>query len=55
MLSDVGGWGVSECSGRSIFIFLLQKIGIAPWPDIILTKTLIIFLLTLTSDSEVNL
>ena len=29
------GWGVSECSGRPIFIlFLLKKIGFAPWPDI---------------------
>ena len=32
MLSEVevGGWEVSECSGRPIFIFLLQKIGFAP-------------------------
>ena len=30
MLSDVGEWGVSECSGRPIFIFLLKKIRFAP-------------------------
>ena len=30
MLSDVEGWGVSEYSGRPIFIFLLKKIGFTP-------------------------
>ena len=25
MLSDVGGAGVSECSGRPIFIFFIKK------------------------------
>ena len=30
MLSEVGGWGVSECSGRAIFIFLLKKTGFVP-------------------------
>ena len=29
MLPDVGGWGVNECSGRPIFIFLLKKIEFA--------------------------
>ena len=30
MLSDVGGWEVSEWPGRPIFFFLLKKIGFAP-------------------------
>ena len=30
MLSDVGGWEVSECYGRPVFIFLLKKTGFAP-------------------------
>ena len=30
------GWGVSKCFGRPIFIFLLKKIGFAPWPGIML-------------------
>ena len=25
VLSDVGGWGVSECSGCSIFIFFIKE------------------------------
>ena len=25
MLPDVGGWGVSECSGRPIFIFFIKE------------------------------
>ena len=25
MLSDVGGWGVSECSGRPVFIFFIKE------------------------------
>ena len=25
MLSDVGGWGVSKCSGRPIFIFFIKE------------------------------
>ena len=44
----------------NLFFFLLQNIGFARWPDIILSQTLIyywqeIFLLALTSDSEVIL
>ena len=38
-----GGRGVSECSGPPIFIFLLKKIGSAPWPDIMLSQTLIYY------------
>ena len=30
MLSDVGGWEVSECSGLQFFFFLLKKTGFAP-------------------------
>ena len=41
MLSDAGDWGVSECSGRPIFIFLLKKIGFAPWPGFMLSQTLV--------------
>ena len=44
MLLDVGGGGegANECSGRPIFMFFyLKKIGSAPWPDIILSQTLI--------------
>ena len=49
--------GGSESSGRPIFIFLLQKIGFAPCPDIMLSQALIyfwqeVFLLTLMSDNE---
>ena len=25
MLSDVGGWGVSECSGRPISFFIIKE------------------------------
>ena len=55
MLSDVGGAG-SECSGRPIFIFLITE-NFAPWPDIMLSQTLIYywqesFLLPLVLDSE---
>ena len=25
MLSDAGGWGVRECSGRPIFIFFIKE------------------------------
>ena len=44
----------------NLFFFLLQNIGFARWPDIILSQTLIyywqeIFVLALTSDSEVIL
>ena len=28
MLSDVGGWGVSKCSGRPIFILFIKEIWI---------------------------
>ena len=53
ILSDVGEWGrgvASVLDVQSLF-FLLQKIGFAPWPDIMLSQTLIyywqeIFLLT---------
>ena len=41
MLSDVGGWGVSECSGRPVFILFIKKEGLVPWPDIMLSQTLI--------------
>ena len=49
--------GVSKCSERPVFAFLLKKIGYVPWPDIMLSQTLIhywqkIFLLILTSDSD---
>ena len=40
MLSDVGWWGFSKCFGCPIF-FSLNKIGFAPWPDIMLNQTLI--------------
>ena len=36
MLSDVGEWGVNECSRRPVFIFIIKKIGFGPWPDIML-------------------
>ena len=58
MLSDVGGWGVSECFGRPMFLFfLLMETGFAPWADIKPSQTLTyywqkIFLLTLMLDSE---
>ena len=42
MLSDLGGGG-SKCSGRPISIFLLKKIGFAPWPDVMLRQTLIYY------------
>ena len=41
LLSDVVGWGVSECSGRPIFIFLLNKIGFPPRQQIILSQTIL--------------
>ena len=48
--------GSSDFSGRPN-LFLLKKIGFAPWPDIMLSQTIYywpeIFLLTLASDSEV--
>ena len=28
MVSDVGGWGFSECSGRPIFVFFIKENGI---------------------------
>ena len=45
MLSDVSGWGggggwgvgVSKCSGRP------NKTGVTPWPDIMLSQTLIYY------------
>ena len=37
MLSDVMEWGVSECFGSPIFIFLSKKIGFAFWLDITLS------------------
>ena len=54
-LLDVGGRvGVSECSGRPIFIFLIERIGFGSWPEIMLIIYYWqeIFLWTLTSDSE---
>ena len=30
MLLDLGGWGVSECSGHPILIFILRKIEFVP-------------------------
>ena len=68
MLSDVRGGGVGGGGGgglvsvvdvKSLF-FLLKKTGFVPWPDTMLSQTLIyhwqeIFHLTLTSDSEVIL
>ena len=43
--------GDSKCTARPIFIFLLKKIGFAPWPDIMLSQTIYywqeLFLLTL--------
>ena len=41
MLSDVMEWGVSECFGSPIFIFLLKKIAFAFWLDITLSQTLL--------------
>ena len=46
----------SECSGRPIFIFFITE-NFAPWPDIMLSQTLIYywqesFLLALVLDSE---
>ena len=48
MLLDVGGWGVSECSGRPIFIFFIKENWIfamtrhdaEPNINILLTKNL---------------
>ena len=40
MLLDVGWWEFSKCFRCSIF-FSLNKIGFAPWPDIMLNQTLI--------------
>ena len=46
MLSDVEGSGglASVLDTLSLFFFLLKKIGFAPWPDIILSQTLIYFI-----------
>ena len=54
MLLDVGGWGISEYSGRPIFVFLSKKIGFEPWLDNMLRIYYWqeIFLLPLTSYSE---
>ena len=43
----VCGWvgGERGCIGRPIFIFLLKKIGFAPWPDIMLSQLLTRYLL----------
>ena len=45
MLLDVGSFG--RTIGRPIFIYfllkLLKKIGFAPWPDIMLSQTLIYY------------
>ena len=48
------GWGVSECSGRPMFLFIIKKNEFAPQPDIMLIIYYWqeIFLLTLTPDSE---
>ena len=50
------GVGVNNCSGRPIFFFLLNKIGFAPWPDIMQNINILysqeIFLLPLMSDSQ---
>ena len=51
MLSNVEGWGVASLLDFQSLFFLLQKIGFAPSPDIMLSQTLIyywqeIFLLT---------
>ena len=59
ILSDVGGWGVSECSDVQSLFFLLKKIGFVRWPGIMMSHILIyywqeIFLLTLTSGIEVR-
>ena len=50
------GWLASVLDVQPLF-FLLTKIGLAAWPGIMLSQTLIyylqeIFLLILTSDSE---
>ena len=38
------GWGIRECSGRPIFIFLLlKKIWFAPWPNVMLSETSIYY------------
>ena len=54
MLSEVGGWEVSECFGRPIIIFFIKENWICA-----MTRHMLItyywkeiFLLTLTSDSE---
>ena len=42
--SWVDGWGIRECSGRPVFIFLLlKKIWFAPWPNVMLSETLIYY------------
>ena len=52
------GVGVSKCFGGPIFISLLKKIRFTPWPETMLSQTLMrycwqdFFLLNLTSDSE---
>ena len=42
MLLDVVGGG-RECSRRPVFIFLLKKIGFAPWPGIMMSQTLVYY------------
>ena len=42
MLLDVVGGG-RECSKRPVFIFLLKKIGFAPWPGIMMSQTLVYY------------
>ena len=45
MLSDVGGsWGLASVLDTLSLFFLLKKIGFAPWPDIMLSQTLIYFI-----------
>ena len=49
--------GGSECFGCPIFIFLIEKIGFAPWLEIMLSQTIYywqIFLSTLVSESKPN-
>ena len=51
------GWGVAIVLDVQSLLFSLKKIEFPPWPDLILSQTLIyywqrIFLLTLVSDSK---
>ena len=52
----LGGRGVASVLNVRYLFFLLQKIGLAPWPDIMLSQAIYyweeIFLLTLALDSE---